>query len=95
MSVTGDPRRNTTGDGAGGAKERLRCRLVPLLTEQDVDQIPIAINGAVEVDQAPFHFDVGARGAGESPPHALTEPNVTLASHSALIVQPLTEASLY
>ena len=58
MSVTGDPRRDTTGDRARGAKEGLCRRLVPLLTEQDIHQVPLAINGAVEVDQTPFHFEV-------------------------------------
>jgi hypothetical protein len=57
VSVTGDPRRDTTGDGACRAEEGLRRRLVSLLTEQDIHQVPIPVNGAVEVDQAPFHFE--------------------------------------
>ena len=34
----------------------------------------------------------GSSSAGESHPHALTEPDVSLSAHPALIVQPLVEA---
>jgi hypothetical protein len=50
MSITRDPRWNTTGDRARGAKEGSRRRLVPRLTEPHVDEIAIPVNGAVEVD---------------------------------------------
>src|SRR5918999_5313828 len=50
VSITGDPRRNTISDGACGAKESLCRRLVPLLTEQNIHQVPITINRAVEID---------------------------------------------
>lgn len=70
VSITGDPRRDMTGNGARGTKEGLGCCLVPLLTEQDIHQVPIPINGAVEVDQAPFYFDarlVDVPTAGATP----------------------------
>jgi hypothetical protein len=50
VAITGDPLRDMTGDGARGAEDGLGCRLVPLLTEPDIYQIPIPINGPVEVD---------------------------------------------
>ena len=56
VSITGDPLRDTTSDCARGPKEGFRCCLVPLLTEQNIDQIPISIDRPVEVDQAPFDF---------------------------------------
>ena len=36
----------------------------------------------------PVHKDDKSSGAGELPPDALTDPNVNLSAHSALIVQP-------
>jgi len=50
MSITGNSLRDTTGDGAGGAKEGFCRCLIPLLTEQDIHQIAVPINRAVEVD---------------------------------------------
>jgi hypothetical protein len=50
VSITRDPRRDTTGDGARGAKESFRRGLVPLRTKQNIDEIAIPVNGAVEVD---------------------------------------------
>jgi len=42
-SITGNSLRDTTGDGAGGAKEGFCRCLVPLLTEQDIHEVPISI----------------------------------------------------
>src|SRR5262245_25974043 len=49
VSVTGDPLRDPTGDGARGPEKSFRRCLVPLLAQQDIDQIPIAIYGTVEI----------------------------------------------
>jgi hypothetical protein len=57
MSITGDPLRDTPGDRARGPEESFRRHLVALLTEPNVDEIAITVNGAVEVDRAPFHFN--------------------------------------
>src|SRR5918992_267035 len=76
MSVTSNPRRDTTGDGACRAEEGFRRRLVPLLTEQNIHQIPIPINGAIEVSQAPFDFDerlVDVPAAPDSPASMLAQ----------------------
>ena len=43
MAISGDPRWDTTGDGARGPEKSFRRCLVPLLTEQDIDQVPIPI----------------------------------------------------
>src|SRR5215471_6226577 len=57
VSITGDALRDTTRDGARRAEEGFRRGLVARLAQPDIDQIPIPINGPVEVDQAPFHFE--------------------------------------
>ncbi len=57
VAITGNSLRDTTGDGAGGAKEGFCRCLIPLLTEQDIHEVPISIDGPVEIDQAPFHFE--------------------------------------
>jgi hypothetical protein len=43
MTVTGDTRWDTAGNGACGPEEGFRCRAVAPLTQQDIDQVPIAI----------------------------------------------------
>ena len=50
LSITRDPRWNTTGDRARAAKEGSRRPLVPRLTEPYVDEFALPVNGAVEVD---------------------------------------------
>ena len=47
VSITGDSLRDTTGDGVGGAKEGFCRCLVPLITEQHIEQVPIPIVGRV------------------------------------------------
>jgi len=59
MAITGDPLKDTTGDGARGAKKGFRHRLVTLLAQQDIDKVPRAIDRAVEIGPASFHFEVG------------------------------------
>src|SRR5262249_2731744 len=59
MSITGDALRDATGDRARGAEEGFRPCLVLLLPQRDIDEIPLPINGPVEVGHAPFHLDAG------------------------------------
>lgn len=58
MPVGCNALRNTFGDCACGTEECFR-RAVALLTQQDIDEIALAINGTVQVGPAPFHFDIG------------------------------------
>jgi ferredoxin len=48
VPISGDPRRNTASDSPRGVEERFRCCPVARLTQEDVDQVPIAINCAVK-----------------------------------------------
>jgi hypothetical protein len=43
VAITGDPLRDTTRNGTRRAEEGFRRCLVSLLTEQDIDEISIAI----------------------------------------------------
>jgi hypothetical protein len=43
MAISGDPRWDTTGDSARGPEKDFCRGLVPLLAQQDIDQIPIPI----------------------------------------------------
>jgi hypothetical protein len=49
MPIAGDSLGNTSGDSPRGAEEGFRRRLVALLTQQNLDEIPIAINRPVQV----------------------------------------------
>src|SRR5262245_35208810 len=57
VSITGDPLWDTTRDGTRRAEEGFRRCLVSLLAKQDIDEMAIPINGPVQVDRAPFHFN--------------------------------------
>ena len=76
MPIGRHPLWHTTGDGPRGAEERLGRRLVALLTQQNVDEVPIAINGPVQVGPASFHFNIRSSGPGEFHPQSLTDPYV-------------------
>ena len=67
MTIGGDALRDTVRDGARRTEERFRCGLVPLLTQEDVDQVPFTINGPVEIGPASFDFDVMPVGRGACP----------------------------
>ncbi len=43
MAIAGDPIWDTAGDRACGPKECFCCRAVALLTQLDIDQVPITI----------------------------------------------------
>jgi len=47
MAIGGHPCWDTAGDRARGAKEGFRRGLVPCLTQQDIDEVSLAINSTV------------------------------------------------
>src|SRR5215207_6305500 len=56
VTVGRDPARGHAGHRLGGAEERLSGRHIPVLTEQHVDQVPVPVDGAIEITPAPLHF---------------------------------------
>src|SRR3954447_17223131 len=58
MAIGGDAVRDTASDKPRRAKEVFCCRFVPLLTQQDIDEVSLAIYRAVEIGPASFHFDI-------------------------------------
>jgi hypothetical protein len=63
MAIGRHPLGHTTGDRARGAKEGFRRCLVALLAAQDIDQIPVAIERAVQGGPTPFPLREGRRGS--------------------------------
>jgi hypothetical protein len=57
MAIRGDPLRNTPGDNSRRAKEGFCRCLIPLLTQQNINEISIPINRPVQVDRAPFYLN--------------------------------------
>src|SRR4051812_12828950 len=71
------------------AKQALGGLLVAPALDQDVEHDPILVDGSPEpVLLAPDHQAHLASRAGESHPHALPEPYVTLSRHTAPDVRP-------
>src|SRR3954447_10630244 len=59
-------------------QERLRGRHIAVFTEQHVDQVPVSVDGAIEITPAPVHFQVclthipaAAHLAAPTPPQIL------------------------
>ncbi len=70
------------------AKEPFGSPLVPTLGHQDVENITVLINSSPQVDLPAVDLQEQSSRAGESHPHALTDPDVNLSIHPALIAQP-------
>src|SRR3954469_13925968 len=58
VAVRRDPVRRDAGDRLGGAEERLRGCHIAVLAEQHVDQVPVPVDGAIEIAPAPVHLQV-------------------------------------
>jgi hypothetical protein len=58
MPIRGDAVRRHPGHGPRGAKEGLRRGEIPRGAEAHVHEIPLSIDGAVEIAPAPLHADV-------------------------------------
>src|SRR4051794_9647439 len=78
VAVGRDPVRRDAGDRLRGAEERLSGRHVAVLAEQHVDQVPVPVDGAIQIAPAPMHFQVcliyipaAAHLAAPAPPQLL------------------------
>jgi hypothetical protein len=78
VAVCRDPVRCHAGHRLGRAEERLSGRHVAVLAEQHVDQVPVPVDGAIEIAPAPVHFQVclidgpaAAHLAAPAPPQIL------------------------
>ena len=67
-----------------------RCSFVPLRGDHRFQNLALVIDSPPEIAElaVDLHKDLASR-AGESHPHALPEPYVTLSSHTAPDVRPL------
>src|SRR3954453_5574114 len=71
------------------AEQAFGGRLVPPLLDENVEHDPILVDGSPEpMLRSPDHQAHLASRAGESHPHALPEPYVTLSRHTAPDVRP-------
>src|SRR5260221_10044325 len=75
----------------GLLQELFGGRHIAVFTQEKINGLSLFVHASIKIDPFAFELYVGSSGAGESHPHALTEPNVTLPSHSARIVQPSPE----
>ena len=99
VAVGRDPIRGHAGDRLGGAEERLSGRHVAVLAEQHVDQVPVPVDGAIQVAPAPVHLEIclihvpaAAHLAAPAPPQILGQgrgelgfplPDGLMAEHDA------------
>src|SRR4051794_25457861 len=58
VAIRRDPLRCHPGHRFGGAEERLRGSHVPVLAEQHVDQVPVPVDGAIQIAPAAMDFYV-------------------------------------
>ena len=91
--VGSDSVRYTASDGSSRTEERLGSRLILALAQQHIDQVAVPINGPIEVDPTPLHFQIGFV-AVPAPPHLPTPlPPESLAQHGSQFGFPLRTAS--
>jgi len=58
MSIGGDPGWNPLSHSSGREKERFSRGLILSLTELDIHQVPVPINGPIQVDPTSFHLEI-------------------------------------
>src|SRR4051794_6784209 len=73
------------------AEERLCRLLIPATLHQNIPDVPVLIHRPPQIGRLALDGEEQSSSAGEFHPYALTELDVNLSIHPALIVQPLTE----
>jgi hypothetical protein len=67
VPVSRDPGRDSVSHCSSRAKEGFGRGLILPLTEEDIHQVPVSINRTVQVNLAPFHFEIMPVGRGACP----------------------------